>query len=188
MLYRSTRGAEGMMTSALAIKSGIAQDGGLYVPVHFPKFSQDELLSMQDLGYNALATKILALYLSDYNEFEITKMLARAYDPEKFGGTEPTPLKVINLDMGILELWHGPTCAFKDMALQLLPHMLNLVKHGITEKKTAIGCIDLMQIQRSLNVSMEKYITGIHLNVPVIVICVLPLKKETADSFRKMID
>lgn len=124
MLYRSTRGAEGMMTSALAIKSGIAQDGGLYVPVHFPKFSQDELLSMQDLGYNALATKILALYLSDYNEFEITKMLARAYGPEKFGGTEPTPLKVINLDMGILELWHGPTCAFKDMALQLLPHLL----------------------------------------------------------------
>lgn len=124
MLYKSTRGAGGMVTSAFAIKLGIAADGGLYVPVHFPKFDQDELLAMQDLSYNSLAAKILAQYLTDYNEFEITKMLAAAYGEDKFGGDEPTPLSVINLNLGILELWHGPTCAFKDMALQLLPHLL----------------------------------------------------------------
>lgn len=123
MLYRSTRGAGDLLTSAYAIKTGLAADGGLYVPVHFPKICFEEMEALLEMDYVNRALLILKKFLTDFTELELTKMLYEAYGRSKFGDN-PVPLYPLGPKMGVLELWHGPTCAFKDMALQLLPHLV----------------------------------------------------------------
>ncbi|MDE7330602.1 MAG: threonine synthase [Clostridia bacterium] len=121
MNFISTRGGE-KVTGARAIVRGLSENGGLYVPEKFPLFSREKLESMLEMNYPERAAEVLSVYLDDYGKEELLKACTAAY--AKFEGDDPAPL--VRLDDGVymLELWHGPTCAFKDMALTLLPWLL----------------------------------------------------------------
>lgn len=124
MKYISTRSDKYKVDSAEAIKTGIAPDGGLFVPEEIPHISGDDIESFANLSYAELAKKILALYLTDYTAEELSDCVEGAYTSAKFGSDEIAPLHKLDDKASVLELWHGPTCAFKDMALQILPHFL----------------------------------------------------------------
>ncbi len=126
MDYISTRGGESRFSAAMAIKQGIAPDGGLLVPEQIPEISLDEIAAMGAKTYVERAVSILGLYLTDYTKEELQEYAEAAYCEDRFGSA-PAPLIQLNKYNDrefILELWHGPTAAFKDMALQLLPHLL----------------------------------------------------------------
>ncbi len=126
MEYISTRGDQTRYSSAQVIKQGIAPDGGLFVPVQIPVLDISQFKDMASQRYQERAVQILSLFLSDYSHDELQTMVEAAYDEEKFG-EHPAPLVQINKYCDqeyLLELWHGPTAAFKDMALQLLPHLM----------------------------------------------------------------
>ena len=123
MLYTSTRDNTVRVDSATAIMRGISPDGGLYVPVELPKLSYGELCSMVSADYQHRAVDILGRFLTDFTAEELAECVSAAYQ-DKFGSDAVAPVVSINDYRYILELWHGPTCAFKDMALQLLPHLL----------------------------------------------------------------
>ena len=124
MYYRSTRGGLNSVSSAEAIKMGIAPDGGLFVPEKLVKFSLDEINSLVELDYKKRAVYILKEYLTDYSHDEIVECVNNAYSSDKFEDPKIAPVVKLNENVSILELWHGPTCAFKDMALQILPWFL----------------------------------------------------------------
>lgn len=124
MKYVSTRSDKYKVESAEAIKTGIAPDGGLFVPEEIPQLSLDEIEKFANLSYPELAKKILSLYLTDYTEEELSDCVNSAYTSEKFESEAIAPLHKLDDKAFVLELWHGPTCAFKDMALQILPHFL----------------------------------------------------------------
>ena len=127
MLYNSTQNAAEVVSAAQAIAQGISKDGGLFVPQEFPKYTEDTFNELLKLDYRGRAKKIFADFLSDFSEEEFNDCVENAYTAEKFGGNNPAPITTCELDgkaLNILELWHGPTCAFKDMALQILPHFL----------------------------------------------------------------
>ena len=124
MYYKSTRGGLNSISSAEAIKMGIAPDGGLFVPERLVKFSLDQINSLVELDYRERAVYILKEYLTDYSYDEIVECVNNAYSSDKFENPEIAPVIKLNENVSILELWHGPTCAFKDMALQILPWFL----------------------------------------------------------------
>lgn len=124
MFYESTRGGLKSVSSVEAIKRGIAPDGGLFVPENEVKISLDEIGKLVDMTYQQRAAAILRNYINDYSEREIEDCVNSAYSIEKFGCKEIAPIYRLTDNIHVLELWHGPTCAFKDMALQILPHML----------------------------------------------------------------
>ncbi len=125
MNYLSTRGSIKKADSAEAIRTGIAPDGGLYTPESIPSLSQTEIQAMAGLSYQEIATKILAMYLTDYGQSDLQKMTAAAYThPNKFSVPEVTPVVQLAAGQYLLELFHGPTCAFKDLALQILPYLM----------------------------------------------------------------
>lgn len=134
MLYKSTRGGE-RVTSAVAIKNGIASDGGLYMPEALPSLSENDIKSLSLLSYPERAAKILSLFLEDYTLEELSRDCKSAYSPKSFPNGA-APIAYLGEDTGVLELWHGPTCAFKDMALQIMPRLLSraLTKTGETRK------------------------------------------------------
>ncbi len=126
MEYISTRGDQTRYSSAQVIKQGIAPDGGLFVPEQIPRLDISQFKDMAGQRYQDRAVQILSMYLSDYSKDELQTMVEAAYDEEKFG-EHPAPLVQINKYCDqeyMLELWHGPTAAFKDIALQLLPHLM----------------------------------------------------------------
>ncbi len=138
--YFSTRDekAEKGVSSAAAIKRGIAPDGGLYSPDVIPEVTPDFIDSLKDLEYSARAAKILSLFLSDdYSGPEIEAFCGAAYSPEAFPDGA-APLKDIGDGKFVLELWHGPSCAFKDMALQLMPRLLSAAITKTGEKRDAL--------------------------------------------------
>lgn len=121
----STRDAGASVASAQAFLRGIAPDGGLYVPQEYPSFSMEEISAMAGMTYRERAERVLAPYLTDYAAREIASCVAAAYG-DNFGGN---PAPVVRLPTcNMLELWHGPTSAFKDVALQLLPHLLTMAR------------------------------------------------------------
>lgn len=124
MYYKSTRGGLGSVLSAEAIKMGIAPDGGLFVPDKAVKLSLDDIGQLADMDYRSRAVKILKYFIDDYTDEEILDCVNNAYTSFKFGSDDTAPVVKMNENVYILELWHGPTCAFKDMALQILPHLL----------------------------------------------------------------
>lgn len=128
MRYYSTRNKEITATASQAILKGIADDGGLFVPEYFPELPKLEQLILDD--YRELAFKILRLYLEDYSDEEIRQAVNGAYD-EKFESDYVVPLKNAG-GVYFLELFRGPTLAFKDMALTILPYLLKtaLIKQG----------------------------------------------------------
>lgn len=121
--YVSTRGNGniGAITASEAILKGISPDGGLYVPEDFPKLDKklDELIEM---NYQELAYEVLKVFLTDFTESELKECIKNAYD-EKFDTEIIAPI-VKHDDYFFLELFHGKTIAFKDMALSILPHLL----------------------------------------------------------------
>ena len=139
MKYISTRDKGHMpekINSAEAIKRGLAPDGGLYLPESIPTTDTDFISSLSGLSYSEQAVKILSLYLDDYTEAELTEDCTAAYGAAF--GNDPTP--VVRAEDGVycLELWHGPTCAFKDMALQLMPRLLSRALRKTGETRTAL--------------------------------------------------
>lgn len=135
--YISTRGDKETVCSAEAIKRGIATDGGLYMPEKIPQITLDEIVSLSDKSYSERAFFVLSKFLDDYPPETLKKICEISYGKEKFG-ENPAPVVKLSDGMSILELWHGPTCAFKDMALQIMPRLLSqsLVMTG--EDKTAL--------------------------------------------------
>jgi threonine synthase len=119
MLYLSTRGNIDPQTSAQAITLGMVPEGGLFIPQKIPAVNWQELCG---LSYTELALHMMRLYLEDLPT-ETLKEAAGVYLDGRFASSNPAPLVPAG-DCGILELWHGPTAAFKDMALQVLPYLL----------------------------------------------------------------
>ncbi|NLJ76087.1 MAG: threonine synthase [Peptococcaceae bacterium] len=138
MLYESTRGNHRRVPAAEAIKLGIAPDGGLFVPSEKVIIDSKKLQEMITLDYRQRAHLILKEFLDDYTVDEINNCLQQAYNTENFTSPAIAPLHKLTDSLYILELWHGPTCAFKDMALQILPHFLTKAVDKTGEKSTIV--------------------------------------------------
>ncbi len=121
MNFISTRGGK-KVTGARAIVQGLSENGGLFVPESFPAVTRAELEEMLPMSYPERAAKVLMKYLDDYDGAELLAALQSAY--AKFEGDDPAPLVRLEEGLYVLELFHGPTCAFKDMALTVLPYLL----------------------------------------------------------------
>jgi threonine synthase len=123
MKYVSTRGAAPAIVSKKAMVKGIAEDGGLYVPEFFPSLGVDPFRDVSQRSYGARAVQILQPFLTDYTRPELTQACDHAYG-DNFDSSLTAPVIFLDDGTAILELWHGPTLAFKDMALQLMPRLL----------------------------------------------------------------
>lgn len=123
MKYESTRGGLKGILAAEAIKMGIAPDGGLFVPMDKVTVDLGFIQSLVDDNYQQRALKILSLFLTDYRDEELLDCICKAYG-EQFSSPDIAPVVRLHEQLHMLELWHGPTCAFKDIALQILPHFL----------------------------------------------------------------
>ncbi|MBR3148919.1 MAG: threonine synthase [Eubacterium sp.] len=134
MLYTSTRNKNIRVSAAQAIAQGISEEGGLFVPCELPEFDIDKIGSMVDMSYIQRAKTVLREFLTDFTDEELDYCVNGAYAANKFSSEKIAPVVNINGNENILELWHGPTCAFKDMALQLLPYLMT-----VSAKKTADG-------------------------------------------------
>ena len=139
MLYYSTRDIEKKngYTSAEAIKKGLADDGGLFIPESIPSLSKKDIMELCALPYPKRAAKILSAFLSDYTYDELLTDCEAAYSESSFVGGA-APLKKIEDGIYTLELWHGPTAAFKDMALQIMPRLLSRALVKTKETRTAL--------------------------------------------------
>lgn len=134
MEYKSTRNFARRVSAAQAIAQGISEDGGLFVPAEIPALSQGDIRALCDMSYVERAESILLKYLTDFSLEEIQFCAQGAYGHGKFDDDIPAPLSRLGENAYMLELWHGPTCAFKDMALQILPYLLT-----VSAKKTIAG-------------------------------------------------
>ena len=137
MNYISTRGNNQKMTSAQAIIAGLADDGGLFVPDELPQVDMEFIKGLTKLSYQERAARVLGCFLTDYTDEEIKGCVERAYGSGKFDDAAVAPLNIME-DVSVLELWHGPTSAFKDMALQLLPQLLSTALKKTGEKNQVL--------------------------------------------------
>ena len=134
MYFNSTRDNSCRVTAAQAISRGISSEGGLFVPEAFPQLSMDELQGLVGKSYNEKAKAVLSKFLTDFSAEELANCVDCAYTTEKFDSGNISEIAKVGEHAYLLELWHGPTCAFKDMALQLLPHLLT-----VSAEKTVPG-------------------------------------------------
>ena len=135
MKYYSTRDESVKISAAQAIAKGLAADGGLFVPEELPKVTLEEISALINADYRARAKSIMSRFLEDFSDEEIEKFTAAAYG-DNFDCEAVAPLSFVDDTTAFLELWHGPTCAFKDMALQMLPHLLTASLKKTGEDKT----------------------------------------------------
>ena len=138
MKFQSTRDkSAAKLSAAQVIKQGLAADGGLFVPESIPQLTKADIEALCGMDYPARAAFILGKYLTDYTAEELTEDCQNAYAPTSFVGGA-APLYSLGDGTEVMELWHGPTAAFKDMALQIMPRLLSraLVKTG--ETRTAL--------------------------------------------------
>ena len=138
MEYTSTRNNKIRVSSAQAISQGISKEGGLFVPCSFPQFSLETIKNMVSMSYIERAKLILKEYLTDFSEDEINYCVEGAYEASKFSSSKIAPVVNVNKNENILELWHGPACAFKDMALQLLPYLMTVSAKKAADGKTIV--------------------------------------------------
>ncbi len=138
MEYTSTRNNKIRVSSAQTISQGISKEGGLFVPCSFPQFSLETIKNMVSMSYIERAKLILKEYLTDFSEDEINYCVEGAYEASKFSSSKIAPVVNVNKNENILELWHGPTCAFKDMALQLLPYLMTVSAKKAADGKTIV--------------------------------------------------
>ena len=136
MFYKSTRNSEVKISSAEAIVQGISNDGGLFVPSEIPSISMDEIVSLGDMSYAERAAYVFKKFLTDFTDAELKYCTESAYNDKSFATANIAEISHLFDGTYVLELWHGPTCAFKDMALQILPYLLttSLKKTGINKK------------------------------------------------------
>ncbi len=136
MKYRSTRENKEEISAAEAIKKGLCDDGGLYMPTVFPEISGQMWEKLIGADYPERAATILSLYLPEYGYDRLLSDARAAYS-DKFDG-EIAPVKKLDEHLYVLELWHGPTSAFKDMALQIMPRLLSGALSITGEQKKAL--------------------------------------------------
>ena len=138
MNYTSTRNKNEVVTAAKAIAQGISPEGGLYVPENLPKLTKEQVMALCDKSYAQRAFDIFKLFLTDFTDEEIQHCVTNAYG-KNFDTENIADISHLLTGTYILELWHGPTCAFKDMALQILPYLLTTsAKKTISDKEVAI--------------------------------------------------
>ena len=137
MKYLSTRDKTLRFTAAEAIKMGLSRDGGLFTPETFPTLTEEEMKSLCAMTYQQRAAYVMGKYLDDFTAEELGDFAEKAYGPEKFDTPAVAPLRQVGGQTWCLELWHGPTSAFKDMALQMLPQLLTASLRKTGEEKTA---------------------------------------------------
>lgn len=125
MDYKSTRNSFLQKTASQAISEGISADGGLYLPSEIPALTAEQIKELVPLTYCQRAERILSLYLTDFTPDEIRRSVEGAYGTG-FADPRIAPVVCPGGGLNILELWHGPTSAFKDMALQILPYLLTI--------------------------------------------------------------
>jgi threonine synthase len=136
MKYLSTRDRSVRLDAAEAIEMGLSRDGGLLTPCEIPQIDEAFLNSLVHVRYQERAAKVMALYLTDYTEAELLTFAENAYGPEKYDTQAVAPVRTLDETTHCLELWHGPTSAFKDMALQMLPQLLSAALKKTGEEKT----------------------------------------------------
>ncbi len=136
MRYISTRDNTIQYSAAQAISQGLAKDGGLLTPCYIPKLPGKALEDMLGMAYQQRAVYIMKMFLEEFTVKELTDFAGAAYGPDKFDTPAVAPVRTVDGNTHCLELWHGPTCAFKDMALQMLPHLLTASLSKTEEDKT----------------------------------------------------
>ena len=136
MQYISTRNNTLRHTAAQAIARGLAEDGGLLTPCYIPKLPGSALEDLKEMSYQQRAVYMMKQFLEEFSVKELNDFASAAYGPEKFDTPAVAPVRTLNDNTHCLELWHGPTCAFKDMALQMLPHLLTASLTKTEEFKT----------------------------------------------------
>lgn len=136
MYYVSTRDKSVKLTAAEAIAQGLSRDGGLLTPAALPQLPKDALQSLQGMSYQQRAVYVMELFLDGFSKTELEGFAAKAYSTEKFDDARIAPVRKVDDKTNCLELWHGPTSAFKDMALQMLPHLLSASLVKTKEEKT----------------------------------------------------
>ncbi len=125
MHYISTRGQSKNYSAKKAIIKGLAEDGGLFVPAFLPPINlQLSFNHQQSISYASQAALILKSFLTDFSEADLNSACQKAYG-EKFDQEAIVPINFLDKETAVLELWHGPTLAFKDLALQLMPRLLS---------------------------------------------------------------
>ncbi|NLB41810.1 MAG: threonine synthase [Clostridiales bacterium] len=138
MKYHSTRNKKLKYTSKEAIQQGLSPEGGLFVPESIPQVTQDELQKWIPMNYCQRAKRIFSLFLTDYSQEELESCVEEAYTSAKFSSPETAPVVPMDEGLHVLELWHGPTSAFKDMALQILPQFLTTAVRSSTDPKEIV--------------------------------------------------
>ena len=136
MNYLSTRNRDLRMSAPQAIAKGLAPDGGLMTPAVLPRLPASAVETMKGMSYQQRVLYIMNSFLEGFAASELTAFASEAYGGGKFSHEDIAPLHKLDDSTYCLELWHGPTCAFKDMALQMLPHLLTASLEKNDEKKT----------------------------------------------------
>ena len=136
MKYISTRDSSIQLSASQAILQGISPEGGLFVPESFPQVNLDFIRGLEGLSYWERAERVMALYLDDFSHEDLESCTKGAY-LGTFDGDQPAPVRAAG-DLRLLELWHGPTCAFKDMALQMLPRLVSTARRNLGDDRKAI--------------------------------------------------
>ncbi|WP_298937025.1 threonine synthase [uncultured Ruegeria sp.] len=138
MKYISTRGQAPELSFEDAMLTGLARDGGLYVPAEIPVMSQDDIAALAGLPYEDIAFRVMWPYVSgSFAEDEFKEIIARAYTG--FGHDARAPLKQLNENHFLLELFHGPTLAFKDFAMQLIGQLFQVALKRRGDRVTIVG-------------------------------------------------
>ncbi len=138
MQYTATRNSKEKVNSSYAIAKGLSKDGGLYLPTEIPTLTKEDFAALKNANYIERAEIVLGKFLTDFTKEELHYCCFNAYN-NSFDNNNPAPVKALNETLNVLELWHGPTCAFKDLALQILPYLLTTSTKKIgTDKETVI--------------------------------------------------
>lgn len=136
MNYLSTRNKDLRMSASQAIAKGLAPDGGLLTPAVLPRLPASAVETMRDMSYQQRVVYIMNSFLEGFAASELNSYASEAYGGGKFSHEDVAPVRKLDENTYCLELWHGPTCAFKDMALQILPHLLTASLEKNDEKRT----------------------------------------------------
>ncbi len=134
MSFFSTRGGA-CVTASQAVLTGLAEDGGLYVPAMFATLSPDRIARLSDMSYPQRAARVLRHFMEDYTIAELEDSVAKAYAPAFWDDPTIAPVKPLDERQYVMELFHGPTLAFKDVALKLLPHLIALAAQKNNERR-----------------------------------------------------
>jgi threonine synthase len=137
MNYQSTRDKHISVSASEAIAQGLSREGGLFVPESFPALAPGDIAELCAKSYPERAACVMSLFLPDFTRGELADCTKKAYGPPGFASQTAAPVHKLDRNTYFLELWHGPTCAFKDMALQLLPYLMTAALQKTGEKRDA---------------------------------------------------